>query len=360
MRLNTIGFGPWELGLDNLYERGNDKKKVRKAHNVSFTREGFIDSINSPVQTGTEAFIFGGGRVINNELQFGSFRHPVADGPYLSTSSQGVTLLSDNEDYFILSDYGITKLDRQNPQVSFTESVVGQLCPVTQFLVVNNGLASPIHKTSAKSVVITGEIGTDVYASHQDGSQFYHAGTITTGSFHLTRNPNGTLLDQRVIDSYPPRPAASHIGLVSGRALFAIGTALYYSEPYSFGSIHTFNVVAFPSRITMIGGVGTTVFVGTVDGVYNIKGLGTDSSVMKKSSDLKVFDSNSLILDSGSELSVESEGEICVWPSEAGMQIGNSDGSVITLKADSLRFSYPEFGRLAYNDGILTFYSRRI
>jgi hypothetical protein len=196
---------------------------------------------------------------------------------------------------------------------------------------------------------------TNVYLTSHNGSERYLAGFTTNGSFSFTGKNKDLVLPCRT-DWMNPAPAGKLLGFWRGRALVAVGTALFASRPHSW---ELYDLVRdfknFSANITLVQPVDGGIWVGTEKELAFLGGNTWDqlARVVKVTA--------GAVLGSGCKVPGEwirvgkgrGQGDAMVCIADGWLVAGFADGSLVPLSQDRYRVSASEVSaafRLVGND----------
>lgn len=114
-----------------------------------------------------------------------------------------------------------------------------------------------------------------LYISQPNGDVCYLATELpaATGEYRIGLWVRGKALETQFLYAMPP---AKFLTVYNGRLWGAVGSSLWFSEPYRYGHVTPHNYLRFPAPITMVIAVGTagqsTLFVAAGNVTYRLNG----------------------------------------------------------------------------------------
>lgn len=360
MQLKPMVYGPWPSGLDNIHRLDPDEGTATLAENTRFEESGAAMALHEPLLTGATdvAFSFDRGYVKDGTLYVDDTAvGAIGPGPYYHDSGKRGIVASGTHAYTLLPEP--KELPRWRPAVELSTSPNGTLVGRTAILAMKDGVPSQVGYVWARAALIFTTPGASIFASRPDGAELYFAGVAgPDGGFDLTRTPEGAVLPADEV-SREPVPLGGPVALVGSRLAVARGTILHYSSAFLTQVREPHNFLNMGRPIRMLAAVEDALFIGTSEGVQVVNGLGTNDMTLRDASNVEVFMSNSLRVPAQTAVSPEAPGEVAVWMSAAGIQIGSASGEVATPAASRISISGPTRGVLAYNGENFVYYGKR-
>jgi hypothetical protein len=191
-------------------------------------------------------------------------------------------------------------------------------------------------------VTPSGVVAYNVYRTTPNDEVFYRAARVAGATYGtLVSGELDKLESTRLLDLLP---AGTELASHRGRLYSAMGSFLYYSEPYAHGLYRrTDGFISFSSDCDyMVQPVDGGIYVATEDTVYFLSGTSPkDFSVVVAASN-SVFKHSSEIIDGshlgslvGDDKSIGDK-EVAIWLSPHGYQLGMPDGRVISAQKDKI------------------------
>lgn len=204
---------------------------------------------------------------------------------------------------------------------------------VSQFTLVaayNAILIKPIPMSGNSDVVAV-----RIYLSQVNGSQLFHAATVTPGatSYTLSTNDGGSGKSLNTLHQ-APMPPGRIIREYRGRMLVADGNVLWISEPYAYDKIRLdTGFVQFAADITLLEPVEGGVFV-AADKTYILSGTGPGDW------------RQSTVLEYGAVFGTSQIGEDHnpMWLSTRGVVVGGQNGSAKNITEDNVALDSGDSG----------------
>ena len=179
-----------------------------------------------------------------------------------------------------------------------------------------------------------------VFFSKRDGETLYRVGVLgmteTTFDYQMEESMRVPLSTQHL----RPAPAGQLVGSFNGRTLVASGDTLFYSEPYAPELFDLRKNHRFASPITLVAGLDSGVYLGTLDEVLWLGGSDpqkwTFSPRLAYGAILGAATtcSRDMILDGAGTK------QVVVFATTQGVCVGADGGEIVNMTQD--RFLYPQ------------------
>jgi len=177
-----------------------------------------------------------------------------------------------------------------------------------------------------------------VYVTTPDGNTLYLSQTALAATANVVylypTISTATLGTQHL----GPPPVGDFLGIYNGHALVAVGSTLFYSEPYAYELFDLRKNQRFGSRIVMLAPVKGGVFVGTENQTVFLEGATPDAFKFEVLTDYGVIP-HTASRTSASRVDAARTGDCAVWSSKRGVCAGFDGGTMVNLTED--RFAYP-------------------
>ena len=144
-------------------------------------------------------------------------------------------------------------------------------------------------------------------------------------------------------------PKGQLLEIFNGRMYIASNNILYFSELYDFSQFRSISPFIFDKDITMLHGISTGMFVGTLDAVYFLHGVDPNEFALKRVYSAGAVLGTSVKL-SASDILSQTPGDVIVFSINGkGICIGDSGGNVSNLTKVPISFPKSTFGACCVN-----------
>lgn len=165
-----------------------------------------------------------------------------------------------------------------------------------------------------------------IYMTSPNGAELMLAQVLTSPAVSVSFVINPTLSERCITLLMAPMPAGDIVRYLNGRLFVAVGSTLYYSEPYALSlRSPTRNYIQFPERITVLEPVNNGFFV-IADQTYWVAGDVVEAELNPVLPYGAVF---------GTGVQIPNENAAC-WMSTRGLVRGEQDGSVKNLQEQNV------------------------
>jgi hypothetical protein len=163
------------------------------------------------------------------------------------------------------------------------------------------------------------------------------------------------LHDVRTTAALPPvteqmrGPISRAAGIASFRAFLLMwrDNAVFRSEGAEPHLFHPDNIMQFPGTVTACVGLDTGLWVGTEVGLFWVSGEGPEAWIPRQESLAAVLP-GSLRLSGAKLPSIQQAGQVALFVSNAGLLVGTTSGTALTLVHDHYVFDSGSRASLAY------------
>lgn len=168
--------------------------------------------------------------------------------------------------------------------------------------------------------------GLAVYMTSTNGTELMLAAVLAAPATSMSFASAPALFERCTTLLMAPMPAGDIVRYLNGRLLVAVGSTLYYSEPYALSlRSPTRNYIQFPERITVLEPVNNGFFV-VADQTYWVAGDVVEAELNPVLPYGAVF---------GTGVQIPNENAAC-WMSTRGLVRGEQDGSVKNLQEQNV------------------------
>lgn len=177
-----------------------------------------------------------------------------------------------------------------------------------------------------------------LYISPPDGDAMYYALGLHASDTSATiySGPEGTMILATQFKG--PPPAGSCLAHYNGHALVAVGSRLYFSEPYAPELFDLRRGYRFSSPITIVAPVDDGVYLGTETEVIFLEGRDVTELVYRPRCDYgAIF--GTLAYSSADDVNPNAQGRAAIFATTQGICAGYNGGQIANLTQE--RFSYP-------------------
>ena len=352
-------LGPWPLGMDNVNTDTPVEDAVPRAENVRFNKLGEAIALREPLTSGDLVDFRAGEYWIKDRVLHGSSGEIgyIGQGPYHADLA-GFGVVSGAEHRYTLLSLPVL-MPIAPPPIRFTEEG-GYSSGTTRIFAHRSGVSSSVlYTTSGVAMVIT-DPGAVVFATMPNGAEFYVAGSADSdGEFEFVSPPKGGVAPPGLEDLVA-MPAGGLVCVVGSRLAVAQYEALLYSAPFSPWGRNVYSFLSLPGPITMLAEAGGFLFVGyrgTNPGLWVIANLGEPDMRVVAKHLIEVFSADPVRVPA-EKIMEGVPGEVSVWMTASGIQIGLPTGQVNTPASERVSVSGPTEGVLAYNGTTFLYYSR--
>lgn len=212
--------------------------------------------------------------------------------------------------------------------------------------VVKNGALYSVNSLGIFSGIREG-VGNTRMSYVSIGEEVYYSNSVVNGVIKAGKSypwPVGVYTGPDTHRSFSPAPVGSHIAYFSGRMIVAVGSVLWFSEPWSPGLFDLASgFIQFPSYIRMVKPTAGGVFVSDESSTWFLQGTDYTEFSQKQVTPFPALEGSVLPQDlPGFELGLESSELCAVWVSPHGLIAGLPDGTV--FKLNNHKVSYPTVG----------------
>jgi hypothetical protein len=311
--VETITAG-WANNRTMLYQSGTTLTSVDSTYATTVVRTGL------PVSTQLRAYQINDSVYYSNGYVTGCIENGVDRVLGISSPARAVLTATTGGDLPLGIYQVAVSLVRNDGYES------GVILPATNIELTEGNTAIQVAAVSS----LDGAILVNYYITQTNGDTFYFAGQGPTGaSTTLSANPINLRRSMKARNTDLPLPF-TQIDYFNGRMLYAIGSILYFSDPFAYEQVdYAKGFIPFLNEITMIGVVDNGFFIGTTEDTYFLSGQRVDELDLTLVAGYGVVVDTRSYLD-GAVVGAESTStkNIPAWISTKGMCIGFHDGSM--------------------------------
>lgn len=245
------------------------------------------------------------------------------------------------QDLAVAADVDISDTGRLSRRKGFSEKIAGAyhslFCDGGVGLVVSGTdlcILNPDYTTTTIASVTAGarmsysQINGDIYYCNG-----FEKGIVSGGEAIVWEK--GKYIGPDTDRIFDDPPIGTHVEGLHGRVYVAQAGALWFSEPYNFGTFNfEDNLFWFESDIKMARGVDDGLYVSTSNEVYFLSGLDTDQPLQTKVSDTPAIEYSETwfrgrmvaFKDGGSSIIQDSGQKSLMWMSNEGVCFGGPGG----------------------------------
>ena len=241
-----------------------------------------------------------------------------------------------------LVDVGVGALEAGRYQVCFTymdaEGREGGASPVQQII---TGLGGSIQITGMPAAFPSGVSALVVYISPVNGDVLMRAAILTTPATSAAFPVLPTLGARCMTRRMQPMPAGSIVRLSNGRLLSAVGSVLFYSEPFMPGLYRPESgYIPFPDPISIVETTANGVYIAAGEVTYFAKGDLAQA-------ELKTVLHYGAVPRTGGRLPNSPD---CWWLGTRGIVIGDDDGNVKNDQEEEVRIDSALVGAAMFRE----------
>lgn len=264
------------------------------------------------------------GRVVNGVLRAWGVEHAHAQ-PTLSAVSAGA-------------------MDAGRYQVAITyehsDGEEGGTTAATAVTVSNGG---GIQAAAIPQPALLGDVShINVYVSQANGDRLYHYGRYPTGTTSVTISRSATLGRELTTQFLYPMPAGNVLEEYNGRLYVAVGSLLWFSEPFYYGQRRAANYFQFPAPISIVSRAGNAGLHVVADQHYFLRG-----------GDPAAFVPEPVLAATGvrgSLVKLPPDGARRAWVSSEGIVVSTGDGSLELQMAEQVMIEAATEGASLYQE----------